>query len=346
MSGGVDSSVAAAMLKEQDYQVVGGFIKNWSDTKDLATGECSWRSERRDAIRAAAVLGIPLLTFDFEKQYKDLVVKALYDGYAAGRTPNPDVLCNEYVKFGLFWEKAKKLGFDLMATGHYAKVWKDKEGRAHLLRGKDTDKDQSYFLYRINYDALAHSLFPIGGLKKSQVRALAKKHGLSVAEKPDSQGICFIGKIDFKQFLALKIKPKSGDIVDRQGNVLGRHDGLHNYTIGQRQSIKIAGAHPWYVAAKDLVDNKLVVVESEDDPLLHPSHLGLADVHWLNKPRTSSVEVQVRYRQDPVKTTLSDDGESLSFAKGIKAPAEGQSAVIYKGDECLGGGIIHQISNL
>jgi tRNA-specific 2-thiouridylase len=371
MSGGVDSSVAAALLVRQGYDVTGAFIKNWSGTvnksaspnarqsatdqrtsgpADLADGDCNWRSERRDAQRAAASLGIPFLTFDFEKQYRKLVVDELFRGYAAGETPNPDVLCNEYVKFGLFWDKAKKLGFGLMATGHYAKQRitynvQRKTKTAHLYRGADPEKDQSYFLYRVKQEALAHTLFPIGGLKKIQVRALAKRFKLPVADKPDSQGICFIGKVDFGRFLAKKIKPKPGDIVDHAGKVIGRHQGLHNYTVGQRQKINVADDHAWFVAIKDLKDNRLVVVPSEDHAWLKTQELTLGEEHWLlNKsPKTSSkVLVQVRYRQKPVRGVLriTKHEVKITLQTPIHAAAVGQSAVVYKGTECLGGGII------
>jgi tRNA-specific 2-thiouridylase len=346
MSGGVDSSLVAALLVKQGYAVTGGFIKNWSDTKDLETGECQWRGERRDALRVAAVLGIPLLTFDFEKQYRKLVVSELFKGYGEGKTPNPDVLCNEYIKFGLFWDKAKKLGFDLMATGHYAKVATDEKGRARLFRGEDSAKDQSYFLYRINQEALARTLFPLGGYTKAQVRRLAKKMKLPVAEKPDSQGICFIGKINFGEFLSKKLKPKPGNIVTPEGVVIGQHQGLHNYTIGQRHQIKVADGHAWYVAGKDLKSNRLIVVDSDDDPRLDAKKLQLEDLHWIagREPKLpTKLLVQARYRQKPVSARLEKakgDTAELSLITPIKAAAQGQSAVLYKGSECLGGGVI------
>ncbi|MDD5437807.1 MAG: tRNA 2-thiouridine(34) synthase MnmA [Patescibacteria group bacterium] len=346
MSGGVDSSLVAALLVKQGYDVTGGFIKNWSDTKDLETGECQWRGERRDAIRVAASLDIPLLTFDFEKQYRKLVVKELFEGYEKGKTPNPDVLCNEYVKFGLFWEKAKKLGFDLMATGHYAKVATDRKGTARMFRGEDKGKDQSYFLYRVKQEALASTLFPLGGFTKTQVRRMAKKFKLPVAEKPDSQGICFIGKINFGEFLAKKLKPKPGDIVTPEGKVIGQHQGLHNYTIGQRHQIKVAGEHAWYVAGKDLNKNRLLVVRSPEDARLNANRLTMDDLHWIagRPPKTPvKVLVQARYRQTPVPAKLKSvkNGRAeLSLLTSIKAAATGQSGVIYKGRECLGGGVI------
>lgn len=356
MSGGVDSSVAAALLVRQGYDVTGAFIKNWSDSKDLQTGECQWRGERRDALRVAAVLGIPFLTFDFEKQYRRLVVKGLFSGYEAGETPNPDVLCNEYVKFGLFWERAKKLGFDLMATGHYAKQRiaynvQLKTKTARLYRGVDPEKDQSYFLYRVRQEALAHTLFPIGGLKKAQVRALAKRLKLPVADKPDSQGICFIGKVDFSRFLAKKIKPQPGEITDPESRVIGRHQGLHNYTIGQRQRISVADRHAWFAAVKDLKNNRLIVVPSEDHVWLKSKDLTLGDVHWIAgraPQRPLKILVQVRYRQKPHKGLMRRSGDifRIKLDVPIHAAALGQSAVVYKGRECLGGGIIRRVHHM
>jgi len=347
MSGGVDSSVAAALLVRQGFEVVGGFIKNWSDTKDLATGECAWKGERRDAMRVAARLGIPLVTFDFEKAYRRKVVDALFRDYAKGVTPNPDVLCNEEIKFGLFLQEARKLGCGFVATGHYARLKRDTDGAAHLLRGLDPDKDQSYFLYRVPQTALRHTLFPIGRLKKPQVRTLARRLKLPVAEKPDSQGICFIGKLDMVAFLRKKIPSKPGDIVDEEGRVLGRHGGLDGYTVGQRQRILVAkGGEPWFVADKDIEGNRLMIVQGAGHPKLFSSGIEIADLHWAGGKQPSypqACAVQVRYRQDPVQASLvSGRGKraKIEFKRPVKAVALGQSAVIYKGAECLGGGII------
>jgi len=349
MSGGVDSSVAAALLLQQGYEVVGGFIKNWSDSKDPLSGICSWRAERRDALRVAAVLDIPLLTFDFEKQYRKLIVQELYDGYKRGETPNPDVLCNEYIKFGLFWEQAKKFGFEFMATGHYAILKNDKSGNAHLIRGVDPDKDQSYFLYRVPQQVLRRTFFPIGKYKKSEIRRFAQKFRLPVAAKPDSQGICFIGKVDFSEFLSNKLKNNPGDIVTSDGKVIGTHFGLHNYTIGQRQRIAIADKHPWFVAQKDIKNNCLIVVDSEDHPLMQAKELIITDLHWVagKTPKLPlNVSIQVRYRQSPHQAKIFADATSKSIKiklkKYVKAAAIGQSVVIYHNSECLGGGVIRQ----
>jgi tRNA-uridine 2-sulfurtransferase len=351
MSGGVDSSVSAALLVEQGYEVVGGFIKNWSDSKDLWTGECQWRGERRDALRVAAKLGISLLTFDFEKDYRARVLDRMFAEYEKGLTPNPDVLCNEEIKFGLFFEAAMKAGFDYVATGHYARVKTDRKGVTHLLKGIDPEKDQSYFLHRLSQPVLQKTLFPIGHLKKTEVRKLASKFDLPTAAKPDSQGICFVGKLDFHEFLRKRIPSTPGDIVTPAGEVVGRHDGLDGYTIGQRQGIKVSkGQHPWYVAKKDMENNKLMIVPDKNHPWLFTREAIIQDVNWCSgepRPgflgRAPVVEVAIRYRQAVVRARLHplpSSGYTLTFSKPVWALAPGQSAVLYKKDECLGGGFI------
>lgn len=349
MSGGVDSSVSAALLVQAGHEVEGGFIKNWSDTKDLWTGECSWRAERRDAMRVAAKLGIPLHTFDFEEQYRERVLGALFREYEAGRTPNPDVLCNEEIKFGLFAQEAFARGFDAVATGHYARVVHETTGQAHLLRGRDTHKDQTYFLYRVSQEVLRRTLFPIGDLEKSQVRAQAGALGLATASKPDSQGICFVGKLDMHEFLRKRIAPTPGDIVDEHGKVLGTHDGLDAYTIGQRHGLHVsAGQKSWYVVAKRPETNQLVIVSDREHPLLYSTHATLEDLHWTEGAPPcelgESVELQLvcRYRQAPLNITLTRNASQTAeiyFHEPAWAIAAGQSAVIYDGEVCLGGGI-------
>lgn len=348
MSGGVDSSVAAGLLQRAGHEVVGGFIKNWSDSKDLMTGECEWRGERRDAMRVAAKLGIPLLTFDFEDAYRKAVVEELFRGYGAGETPNPDVLCNEFIKFGLFFNEAMRLGFDAVATGHYARAMVEPGRNARLLRGTDPDKDQSYFLYRVPQDVLRRTMFPIGDLRKAEVREVAREMGLPVAEKVDSQGICFIGKLDMAEFLRKRIPSKPGTIVDEHDTVLGHHDGLDAYTVGQRHGIRVSdGGEAWYVARKDAEMNRLVIVRGATHPMLFATTAVLRDLHWTRgEPPIFPFEcdVQVRYRQEPVRATASSDLRTanceLQFASPVKAVAPGQSAVLYIGDECIGGGII------
>lgn len=347
MSGGVDSSVSAALLCAEGYRVVGGFIKNWSDSKDGWTGECAWRSERRDAMRVAARLNIPLLTFDFEELYRRHVVDEMFRRYADAATPNPDVLCNEMIKFGIFFSEARRLGFDAIATGHYARVQHDTGGMAHLLRGVDPDKDQSYFLYRVSQEALARTLFPIGHLKKSEVRERAAAFDLPVASKPDSQGICFIGKLEMVDFLRSRIPSLPGDILDPDGRVLGRHHGLDQYTIGQRHGMGLSAGTAWYVAKKDVARNALIVVPGDDHPLLYSQDAVIDDLRWIagHPPATPlACDVQVRYRQTPVSAILSPDADprqfQLKFAQPVKALAAGQSAVIYLQEECLGGGTL------
>jgi tRNA-uridine 2-sulfurtransferase len=395
MSGGVDSSVAAALLVKAGYRVVGGFIKNWSDSKDVWSGECQWRGERRDAMRVAAKLGIPLLTFDFEDAYRERVIKPLFEGYAHGITPNPDVLCNEFIKFGLFWEEAKRLKFDFVGTGHYARV---RSGRtacapsnnpARLLRGIDPEKDQSYFLHRINQNALEHALFPVGDKKKSEVRRIARSLGLSTAGKAESMGICFIGKQDMTDFLRTRIPSKPGDVVDPNCHVIGRHDGLDSVTIGQRHGFQVTQAiglpgdqagsdrsvgrpaarppgrpSPWYAAAKDPATNCLMVVPGREHPALYASEAIVTDLHWVTGESPAGkrgLSAIVRYRQDAVPVRVEEDPVGadgvrpernmtdvhkekiiLHFKKPVFAVAPGQSAVIYKGSECLGGGIIEK----
>ncbi len=341
MSGGVDSSVAAALLIEAGFDVTGGFIKNWSDTKDLWTGECAWRGERRDALRVAATLPIPLLTFDFEKEYRERVLKRLFDGYAQGVTPNPDVLCNEEIKFGLFFDEAMRLGFDAVATGHYARVTTDDDGVAHLWKGVDPDKDQSYFLHRIHQQRLRRTLFPIGEYTKITVRALATERRLPTAQKADSQGICFLGKLDFHDFLRKKIPPSPGEIVTPEGEVIGHHDGLDAATIGQRQGLGIAkDRRAWYVAKKDQAHNRLIVVSDRNHPLLFASSVRIDDVTWIRRTTSRRFSVMTRYRQPPTLATYDGETQTIAFDDPVWAPAAGQSAVLYEGDECVGGGVM------
>lgn len=351
MSGGVDSSVSAALLKQQGFEVAGGFIKNWSDTKDLWTGECQWRGERRDAMRVAAQLGIPLMTFDFEEQYKTRVLNRMFAEYEQGRTPNPDVLCNEEIKFGLFFEKAMELGFDFVATGHYAQVIRDSDGQAHLLKGLDVNKDQSYFLYRLSQNVLRRTMFPIGHMTKPQVRDEAAKFGLATAEKADSQGICFVGKIDFHEFLRKRLPSKPGEVVTKEGVVIGHHDGFDACTIGQRHGFQVKqDQRAWYVAQKDKAQNRLIVVPDREDPLLYAQTASVLDMH-LNQPvlfdqlshKSLFCQAMIRYRTEVVPAILSKhdkNGFVLKFDKSVWALTPGQSVVLYQGEECLGGGVI------
>lgn len=339
LSGGVDSAVSAALLLEQGYQVEAAFMKNWSSTTGLLRSECPWLEDRRDALRVAAHLGIPLRTFDFEKKYETEVMGYFFREYSAGRTPNPDVMCNREIKFKLLYERALALGFDYLATGHYAQIADGK-----LLRSKDEFKDQTYFIYNLREDQLGHLLFPIGGYLKSEVRELAKQFNLPNADRKESMGICFVGKIRLDEFLAQKIIAKQGSIVDASGAVLGRHNGTAYYTLGQRHGLNIGGSGPYYVIRKDLTANTIVVSSDPEDEQLKVSEIQVEAPHWIDRPKAFPAQVQSRFRhqQEFIDTELSEDNGILTahFSHPQYAVASGQSIVFYCGEECLGGGII------
>jgi len=334
MSGGVDSSVTAALLKEQGYEVTGVYMKNWS--QDLPGFICPWKEDYQDAKRVAVQLGIDFKLYDFETEYRHKVVDYMVAEYQAGCTPNPDIMCNQEVKFKLFLETALADGADLIATGHYARI---KDGQ--LLAGLDKTKDQSYFLYRVTEAALRKSLMPIGELHKTEVRRLAQKLGLSTADKPDSQGICFVGKVGIKEFLLNELGPQPhGPIIDQTGKTIGQHDGALFYTIGQRHGLDIGGGLPYYVASKDMKTNTIYVTTNLDDKTLWSKQLNLNDLHWIsNKPDESKTyQARLRYRGPMVPATLK--GKKLTLKEEQRGLAAGQSAVIYDGDRVLGGGII------
>jgi tRNA-uridine 2-sulfurtransferase len=338
MSGGVDSSVTAALLKEQGYDVTGVYMKNWS--QDLPGMTCPWKEDYQDAKRVAVQLGIPFRMYDFETEYRHKVVDYMIEEYKAGRTPNPDVMCNQEVKFKLFLNTALEDGADLIATGHYARI---KDGQ--LLAGIDSNKDQSYFLYRVTEDALRHSLMPIGEHEKPKVRELAKKFGLVTAEKKDSQGICFVGKVGIKDFLLHELGPQPhGSIIDQQGKEIGEHDGALFYTIGQRHGLQVGGGLPFYVTGKDMSKNEIYVTTDLQDENLWKKELKLADVHWINgEPGQGKMfQVRTRYRAVLVPCEISVEGEHgiLKLREDVRAITPGQSAVIYDNDRCLGGGIV------
>lgn len=343
MSGGVDSSVTAALLKDQGYDVTGVYMKNWS--KDLPGMECPWHEDYQDAKRVAVQLGIPFKMYDFEKEYRQKVVDYMLREYQAGCTPNPDVMCNREVKFKLFLEACLADGADLIATGHYARI---KDGK--LLTGLDTNKDQSYFLYRVTKDALRHTLMPIGEYEKPQVREIAEKYGLATAHKKDSQGICFVGKVGIKDFLLYELGEQSrGPIMDQNGETIGEHDGAIFYTIGQRQGLHVGGGLPYYVTGKDMTTNTVFVTTDLQDGKLWQDTLNLADMHWINGEPTDAaqlgeVQVRTRYRADLVPVKSIAKGENgqweLELTEEVRAITAGQSAVLYAGDECLGGGIV------
>ncbi len=338
LSGGVDSAVAALLLKQQGYDVQAAFMKNFSDKVNIK-GECPWLKDREEAYRVAAKLDIPIQTFDFEEIYQKKIVQYIFDTYQAGQTPNPDVLCNNEIKFKLFLNKALELGFDKIATGHYARIKQDKSNY-HLLKGLDNNKDQSYFLAGLTQEQLSKALFPIGELEKPQVRELAKQANLPNADRKDSQGICFVGKVDLKTWLQQQIKPKTGNIVDTDGNKLGEHQGVWYYTIGQRKGLNIGGSGPWYVAIKDLDNNKLIVSKSEDDEL-YTKHIKIHDLHWLGKEYKLpfKAKAKIRYRQEDQSMKLFSD--HVEFKQSQKGVASGQTLAIYKKDELIASAIIN-----
>lgn len=340
LSGGVDSSVTAALLKQQGYDVTGVYMKNWS--QDLPGHHCPWKEDYQDAKRVAVQLGIPFKMYDFEKEYRHKVVDYMIDEYQAGRTPNPDIMCNQEVKFKLFLQTALEDGADMIATGHYARV---KDGK--LLTAKNTDKDQTYFLYRVTEEALKKSLMPIGDFKtKAEVRAMAKKLGLVTADKKDSQGICFVGKVGIKDFLGNYVKTKPGNIIDENGQIIGQHEGAIFYTIGQRHGLDVGGGLPYYVIGKDMKKNEVYVSTNLDDENLWSDELKLTDVHWINSPsKLSKLSVRTRYRAPLVECEIKQVGKALQVKlnQPIRAVTSGQSAVFYDKDICLGGGIISSI---
>ncbi|OGH91599.1 MAG: tRNA 2-thiouridine(34) synthase MnmA [Candidatus Magasanikbacteria bacterium RIFOXYD2_FULL_39_9] len=343
MSGGVDSSVAAALLVAKGYNVTGAFMVNYDEAK--GTERC-WTGDYQDALRVAAKVGIPLLRWDFVKDYKKTVLDYMYSEYKLGRTPNPDVLCNKFIKFGAWLAKAKELGFDKIATGHYTGVRQDKKTKMfELVQAKDKNKDQTYFLHQLNQEQLAHTLFPIGNYTKPQIRKLAKKFGLPNAEKEESMGICFVGEVPMKDFLMKEIKSKKGKIILSTGEVIGEHDGLPFYTIGQRNlGVKTDSNKPLYVVDKRGESNELVV-GYENDKLLYKKEAEVVDVSWVNEKKIKlplNCEVRLRHRQplQKVKVEMKGGKVILKFFKSQRAVTPGQFAVFYKKDLCLGGGVI------
>jgi tRNA-uridine 2-sulfurtransferase len=345
MSGGVDSSVTAAILKKQGYKVLGVFMKNWS--QDIGAHGCTWAEDSEEARKVAQVLDIPFYVWDFEKEYYKKVVEYFFREYKAGRTPNPDVMCNKEIKFKIFLDKAIRLGADFVATGHYAQnVYK--AGQHHLLKATDISKEQSYFLYTLNQDQLSRVLFPIGGYKKTEVRKLAKKFRLPNYDRKDSQGICFIGQINVTEFLRKHIKAKPGDIVLKDGTVLGRHFGLPFYTIGQREGMGLGGQGPYYVVAKNQRKNRLVVSNDPKDPGLWRKEFIVSEMSWVGKaPKfPASLDVTIRYHHPEEKARISKLNNKeikIVFNKPQRAITPGQCAVIYRKNELVGGGIIKAV---
>ncbi len=357
MSGGVDSSVAAMLLKKQGYEVIGAFMKNWSDTKDPVTGMCAWRGERKMAIKIASQLDIPLVTLDFEKQYKKNVIEEMFAKYRRGITPNPDIDCNKKIKFPLLLKEARKRGISLIATGHYARVRRNpKTGKYELLRGKDESKDQSYFLYRIKQDELKHCLFPIGDFSKTEIRKVAEKNHFPNYNKKGTVGICFIGKINFKEFLRKKIKPRKGKVLDTSGREIGEHDGVFYYTMGERlgprygfelergkQNGKISR---WYVVDKNVKKN-ILIAAPEGHPANFRKEIIVKSFYTIsddkkNFKRKTKVFSRIRHVGELLPSTLFyDKGKwKVILNKAITGISEGQAIVFYSGEKCLGGGEI------
>ena len=352
ISGGVHSSVAALLLAEQGYDVQCIFMKNWED-KD---GEiCTSADDYNDALQVCNILGLPIHSVNFSKEYWDKVFSYFLSEYKAGRTPNPDVLCNREIKFKAFLNYAMRLGFKKIATGHYAKI-ECINSQYRLLKGKDKNKDQSYFLYMLSHDPLSRSEFPLGDLDKKDVRNIAKKAGLPTADKKDSTGICFVGEQNFKQFLERFLPANPGDIISSDGKKVGTHSGLMYYTIGQRKGLGIGGGHsdlndPWYVVGKDMIKNNLIVCQGKDNPSLYNDKIIATQLHWISNimpNERQELAAKIRYRQKDQACTIElvkNKSAIVSFNKPIFAAAAGQSIVFYKNEECLGGGIIEPYVN-
>lgn len=349
MSGGVDSSVSAALLQKEGYEVVGVFMKVWQP--DFLP--CTWQEERLDAIRVAAHLGIPLLTWDLEKEYKEGVFDYMIREYKAGRTPNPDVMCNKEVKFGAFFRRAMAEGADFVATGHYAQsIFNKKTNLYELREGVDSAKDQSYFLWTLGQEHLSKTLFPVGSFPKAHTRALAKKFKLPVAEKKDSQGLCFVGKLDMKEFLAHFLETKEGNVLDSSGAIVGTHRGAVFYTLGERHGFtitkKTTSDERYFVVAKDLISNTITVAHNPADALPERSG-GLIELSVTNLPEAVAsgfaCDARIRYHGERLKCSLESRSESsvtLRFEVPVMV-ALGQSVVLYVGTTCLGGGIVENV---
>ncbi len=353
MSGGVDSSVSALLLKNQGYQVEGLFMKNWNE--DDGTEYCTAMTDLMDAAAVCQKLDIHLHTANFAGEYWDNVFEHFLAEYKAGRTPNPDILCNREIKFKVFLDYAEKLGADYIATGHYAKT-RVENGHTYLVKGMDPNKDQSYFLHAVGETEFSRTLFPIGDIEKPLVRKIAEENDLVTANKKDSTGICFIGERRFKDFLQNYLPAQPGRIIDDSGTELGEHQGLMYHTIGQRQGLGIGGISggkedPWYVAQKDLENNTLVVVQGGQHPLLFTSNLTAEQVHWIKgippkSPFKCSAKVRYRQQDQACQLNIQDDGTiAVQFEQAQRAVTPGQSVVFYDNDICLGGGVISQAYN-
>ena len=352
MSGGVDSSVTALLLKRQGYDVVGVFMKNWDDTDE--NGVCTATEDYKDVAKVASQIGIPYYSVNFEKEYWDRVFTYFINEYKKGRTPNPDVICNKEIKFKAFIEYATQLGADYVATGHYADLMRDENGNAHLMRAKDTHKDQTYFLSQLDHSQLAKVMFPLAHYTKPEIRQIAKEAGLAVADKKDSVGICFIGEDGhFKEFLGQYLPAQPGKMETLDGKVVGEHAGLMYYTIGQRRGLGLGGTKenndPWFVVGKDMAKNVLYVGQGYEHPNLYATHLEASDLHWVDDVVTRygrhfHCTAKFRYRQvdEGVTVTIADDDSmvTVEFDDPARAITPGQAVVFYDGQECLGSAII------
>jgi tRNA-specific 2-thiouridylase len=350
MSGGVDSAVAAFILKEYGYNVSCVFMKNWEDDDDEFY--CSSEEDYSDALQVCDLLEIPLHSVNFSKEYRENVFSYFLTEYSSGRTPNPDILCNKEIKFKFFLDYALKLGAEKIATGHYAKLSKNE--KFHLLKGVDTNKDQSYFLHLLGQKELSKTIFPLGDITKEEVRKIAEENNFPNHAKKDSTGICFIGERDFKAFLRQYLPAQPGDIVTSEGKNVGRHDGLMYYTLGQRKGIGVGGGHgateePWYVVKKDLESNQLIIGQGHDHPGLYSKQITVGQIHWVADPPKEfpfNCSAKIRYRQKDqlcTVTNIENGMLQIEFENKQFAPTPGQSAVLYKNDECLGGGIIESV---
>lgn len=350
LSGGVDSSVSCALLQKEGYEVTAVFIKTWHP--DFLP--CTWKEDRLDAMRVAAHLGIPFVTLDLEKEYKENVADYMIEEYRKGRTPNPDVMCNKTVKFGGFLKYALSQGADFVATGHYSRIEKYENRKIEkytLLAGIDKNKDQSYFLWTLTQEQLSHILFPAGGIEKTEVRRLAKKFGLPTAEKKDSQGVCFLGKLDMTEFLQNYEEKKRGDVLNEEGEIIGFHDGAIFHTLGSRHGFTItkkgANEAPYFIIAKDILANTLTVANKEKGSLKGKGKqtVSLENINWISGTVPDSEKIytaRTRYRAELFQCKISANGKEtkIEFLEPQEPSASGQSLVVYDDEECLGGGVI------
>lgn len=345
MSGGVDSSVTALLLKEQGYEVVGVFMKNWDDTDE--NGVCTATKDYEDVMKVCNQIGIPYYTVNFEERYWEKVFTYFLDEYKSGRTPNPDVMCNKEIKFKAFLDYALSIGAEYVATGHYARI-EEIDGKRTLLRGIDSNKDQTYFLHQIEPKVLEKVMFPLGGYDKKDVRKIAEANELATASKKDSTGICFIGEKNFKSFLSEYLPAQPGVMQTMSGEAKGKHDGLMYYTIGQRHGLGIGGeGEPWFVVGKNLNDNILYVEQGDQNHYLYSDRLTASDVNWLRSmPESFTCTAKFRYRQKDTPVTVTVIGNNnvqVDFWQQERAVTPGQSVVFYQGDVCIGGGTIEEI---